>query len=29
VVAACGTWCFGFQVVSGLRAAVAARKPDT
>ena len=32
VVAACGIWCFGFQAegyVSGLRAAAAARKPNT
>ena len=38
MVAACGIWCFGFQVVgmvwsegyvSGLRAAAATRKPDT
>jgi hypothetical protein len=32
VAAVCCIWCFGFQVVGmvfGLRAAVAARKPDT
>jgi hypothetical protein len=28
VVAACGTWCFGLQVV-GLKDAAVSRKPDT
>ena len=29
MVAACGIWCFGFQVVSMVYGMAAARKPDT